>query len=353
MRALFLNRYGARGASTRYRALQYLPMLAARGWSVEWQPLLPDRYLQRLYLHGRRSFLEVCRAYGRRLTYLCKADLRGFDAIYVQYEVFPYCPAWLESALLARARNLVLDYDDAAYVPYDRRLFLRGKIPALMRRARAVIVGNDYLSQYARRYNERVFVVPTVVDLARYSPRQDYECRDERGLVIGWVGTPVTARYLSTLAGVLRRIARERAVVVRCVGTPSGFSIPGVAVENVPWSEATEAEVISTFDVGVMPLAQEPFAQGKCGLKLIQYMACGVPAAGARMGANMEIIRHGADGFLASRDDEYVEIIERLAGDAGLRARIGRAGRARVEERYSLQARAQEFFSVLERAANG
>jgi glycosyltransferase involved in cell wall biosynthesis len=141
--------------------------------------------------------------------------------------------------------------------------------------------------------------------------------------------------------------------VVRCVGTPSGFSIPGVPVESVPWSESTETEIIRTFDIGVMPLGQEPFAEGKCGLKLIQYMACGVPAAGAKLGANAEIIRHGVDGFLASRDEEYLEVIERLAGDAALRARIGRAGRRRVEERYSLQARAQEFCGVLERAANG
>jgi glycosyltransferase involved in cell wall biosynthesis len=353
MRALFLTKYGAQGASTRYRALQYLPLLAARGWNVEWQPLLPDRYLERLYLCGQRSFLEVGRAYVKRLAYLRKADLGSFDAVYVQCEVFPFVPVWLESALLAPAGNLVLDYDDAAFIPYDGRPFLRGKIPALMRRARTVIVGNGYLSQYASRYNERVSVIPTVVDLARYSPRQDYECRDERGLVIGWVGTPVTARYLSTMAGVLRQVARERAVVVRCAGTPAGFSIPGVSVESVPWSEATEAGIIRTFDIGVMPLAQEPFAKGKCGLKLIQYMACGVPAAGAKLGANAEIIRHGVDGFLASRDEEYVEAIERLAGDAALRAHIGRAGRRRVEERYSLQARAQEFCSVLERAANG
>ena len=254
---------------------------------------------------------------------------------------------------LASITFLVRDYDDAAFLPYDRMLFLRGKIASLMRGARTVIVGNDFLSRYASRYSECVSVIPTVVDLTRYNPREDYECRDERGLVIGWVGTPVTARYLSTLAGSLRQVARDRAVVVRCVGTPAGFSIPGVLVESVPWSEATEAGIIRTFDIGVMPLAQEPFAQGKCGLKLIQYMACGVPAIGAKVGANTEIIRHGADGFLASRDEDYVEVIERLAGDAALRAHIGRAGRRRVEERYSLQARAQEFCNVLEGAANG
>ena len=353
MRALFLTRYGAQGATSRYRALQYLPFLAARGWNVEWQPLLPDHYLQRLYLSGRRSFLEVCQAYGKRLAFLWQGDLGSFDAIYVQYEVFPYVPAWLESTLLGPAGNLVLDYDDAAFIPYGVRPFLRGKIPSLMRRARTVIVGNDYLSQYASRYSEHVSVIPTVVDLDRYSPRQNYECRDERGLVIGWVGTPVTARYLSTLAGVFRQAARDHAVVVRCVGTPAGFSIPGVLVETVPWSEATESEIVRTFDIGVMPLAAEPFAEGKCGLKLIQYMACGVPAVGARLGANTEIIRQGVDGFLASRDEEYLGVIERLAGDAAVRARIGRAGRRRVEERYSLQARAQEFCSVLERAANG
>jgi len=206
-----------------------------------------------------------------------------------------------------------------------RRPFLRGKIPSLMRRARTVIVGNDYLSQYASRYSEHVSVIPTVVDLDRYSPRQNYECRDERGLVIGWVGTPVTARYLSTLAGVFRQAARDHAVVVRCVGTPAGFSIPGVLVETVPWSEATESEIVRTFDIGVMRLRRNR-CRGQMRPEVDSVHGLRSARRWRKARGNTEIIRQGVDGFLASRDEEYLAVIERLAGEPALRARIGRAG---------------------------
>jgi glycosyltransferase involved in cell wall biosynthesis len=353
MRALLLTKYDRLGASTRYRILQYLPYLSANGWSFERQPLLSDGYLRQLYLRERRSAIEVCAAYARRLRYLWTAELERFDVVLMQYEALPYIPFWIERPMLAKARNIVLDYDDAVFVPYEGSRLLRHKVAQLMRAAREVIVGNESLRRYAARHSRRVSLIPTVVDLNRYQPRAGYECRHPGGVVIGWVGTPITARYLATLSGVFQRLAERHPILVRCVGTPADFRIPGVPVENLAWSEETEAGLIRSFDIGVMPLADERFAHGKCGLKLVQYMACAIPSVGARLGANNEIVQHGVDGMLAGGDQDYVEIIERLIGDRALRERIGRAGRRTVAERYSLQVRAPEFCRVLQRAARG
>jgi|GEM_PF-5900 len=351
MRALFLTKYGLKGASSRYRALQFFPHLAARGWDIEWQPLFPDSYLETLYRTGQRRLSTVAGAYLRRLAFLLHADLRCFEVVFLQAEVFRWLPYACEAPLLAGCRNLVIDFDDAAFIPYAGRPLLEDKFEKLVRGARGVIAGNEYLREWASRFNANVTLIPTVVDVSRYRVKEDYEARDPKGFVFGWVGTPITARYLATLSGTLRRLSAQRRILVRAVGTAPGFSIPGVAVENLPWSEENEADLIRTFDAGVMPLAAEDFALGKCGLKLIQYMAAGVPAVGSRAGANGAILRDGIDGFLASSDDEYCTVLSRLIEDRAVRESVGRAGRRTVEERYSLERAAGEFCAVFERLA--
>jgi glycosyltransferase involved in cell wall biosynthesis len=137
--------------------------------------------------------------------------------------------------------------------------------------------------------------------------------------------------------------------VMRCVGAAPSFTLPGVRTEVLPWSEQNESDLIRTFDLGVMPLADDSFSRGKCGLKLIQYMASGVPSIGERLGANTDIISDGVNGFLASGEEEYVRKVDLLLSSLDLRERLGRNGRSTVERSYSLQVRSRDFCEVFER----
>lgn len=351
MKALFLTRYDRLGASTRYRTLQYLPYLESKGWEVQLRPLFSDRYLKQLYSTGTRSPVEVLKSMSDRCAYLLSFDVRAFDVIYIQYDLFPYVPYFLESLLLGRGARIVLDYDDAMFVSYQTSRLLKNKIGNLMGIASEVIVGNEFLRSYAAKYTQCISVIPTVIDLTTYNEKEDYEIPSPRPIVIGWVGTPVTARYLAFLAPVLQQLARKHSIVLRCVGTSGDFAIPGVAVENLPWDETTEAAIIKGFDIGVMPLVHEPFAMGKCAFKLIQYMGCGVPSVGADLGANAEVIEDGVNGFLAELPEQYLQALEQLIANGPLRERVGRAGRKTVEQRYSLSVTASRFQDVLERVA--
>jgi len=347
-RALFLVRHPESSASTRVRLLQYVPHLEANGWSIDAESFYPDQALRRLYETGKRSILEFSRCAMRRAELLINGRCSKYNVVVTQRDVFPWVPFEVERLLCKGYPRFVMDLDDAVYEQYSGPL-LRNKYPSVVARMAEVNVGSRRLADYAIRFNDRVNIIPSVVDTERYSVKPDYEARDR--LVVGWIGTPVTVRYLSSAAGALRRASTEIPFVLRCVGAPLKFSLPALQVESVPWTLQSEPDVLRTFDVGIMPLINEPFAHGKCGYKLIQYMAAGVPALGTAIGANSDIISDGVDGFLASSDAEFSDKLVALLKSEALRRRIGGAGRQTVEACFSLKSQQGRVLDSLERAA--
>jgi glycosyltransferase involved in cell wall biosynthesis len=198
-----------------------------------------------------------------------------------------------------------------------------------------VLAGNEHLAGYARAYNSAVTVLPTCVDTSVFVPRSTPPAPGAP-LVLGWIGTPTTATYLESLGPVLARVAERHQFVLRVSGSGEPVEMPRVTVVNEPWSLEREVELFNTCDIGLYPLRDDEWERGKCGFKAIQFMACGLPVVAAAVGVNCEIIQDGVNGFLASTDQEWVEKIERLLGDAGLRRRLGEAGRKTIEARYSL-----------------
>src|SRR5713101_1467411 len=192
MRILILPRYTARGASSRYRFWQYVPGLRRAGHEVEIKPLLEDGYLNELYSRGRRSWRWLAAGYAAR--FLDALGAGRYDAVLCEHEVFPFLPAVAELFVSKLNARFILDYDDAAHCKYDGWPVLRGKIARLMRVAERVVVGNNNLADYARRFTPRVSVIPTVVDLAAYPNRQ--EAAPPGTIRIAWIGTPMTAAYL-------------------------------------------------------------------------------------------------------------------------------------------------------------
>jgi glycosyltransferase involved in cell wall biosynthesis len=165
--------------------------------------------------------------------------------------------------------------------------------------------------------------------------------------VIGWIGSPTTASYIRGLAGVLRRVRERHPFVLRVSGADVPLIIPGVEIENRPWSLADEVALFNTCDVGVYPLADDEWSKGKCGFKAIEFMACGVPVIAAAVGVNRTIVQDGVNGFLAASEDEWVEKLSRLLAEPELRRRFAVAGRRTIEEGYSLRVNAPTLAATL------
>lgn len=353
MKVLLFGRYSRRGASTRLRFLQYLPYLHASGIEVTVVPLLDDAYLTALYSGEGRSLRQLTGAYLCRLVDLIAA--RPYDLLWIEKELFPWWPAVFERLLGVFGKRYVVDYDDAVFHQYDRhpskyvRSAMGRKIDAVMKRAVLVVAGNDYLAARARAAGApRVEVLPTVVDLDRYpAPVPPTNGPTFR---VGWVGTPMTASYLELVRGPLASLRALGADIV-AVGAPPN-PLPQIEVDVRPWTEHSEVSEIQRFDVGIMPLPDEPWERGKCGYKLIQYMACSRPVIASPVGANLDIVQHGVNGFLARTDSEWRLALEALSADRQLCARMGAAGRRSVEQRYCLAVGAPRMRELLQSVAD-
>jgi glycosyltransferase involved in cell wall biosynthesis len=353
MKVLHLSRYGRQGASSRYRTIQYLTHLRSDGFDVTSMPLLDDDYLARRYNRSVVAGQRVARAYLQRCWAMLRA--RRFDLVWLEKELLPWLPHWGE-ALMARAGvPVVVDYDDATFHRYDShprrvvRAFLGNKIDRVMCQATVVIAGNEYLAERARAAGaRRVEILPTVIDLARY-PRVAPPHNDR--FTIGWIGTPVTAKYLDIVRPALRATIADGPT--RCVAIGAGDLDWGdVPVEVVPWSEAGEVRALQALDVGIMPLPDSPWEWGKCGFKLVQYMAAARPVIASPIGVNREIVREGVNGFLATNSDEWVHAFNTLRRDPALRQTLGEAGRALVEEAYHVDVTAPRLARILRSAVD-
>lgn len=382
-RVLALTRYDRAGASSRVRVYQYLPWLERRGLDVTVAPLFDSTYLERLYQGRPTAWMDVVKAYARRIRLL--AARPQFDVLWIEYELLPWLPWFIERAFLPPRTRFLVEFDDAVFHRYDLgrpavRALLGRKLDRLMAKAWCVVAGNAYLAERAHRAGaRRVDIVPSVVDLDEYPApsgdsvdgavaasstqpsravdvaSSDKTFRDSatasEPFTVGWLGSPSTTRYVQSLAPVFERLAQSGPLKVVVVGA-SPVTMPGVHLEQKTWSKVTEAQDISMFDVGVMPLDETPWERGKCGFKLIQYMACGRPVVASPVGVNVELAIPSVTGALASTADEWVRSLETLRADATLRSRLGSAGRALVERRYSLQVTAPVMANLLHEAAS-
>jgi glycosyltransferase involved in cell wall biosynthesis len=343
VKVLLLTRYARLGASSRLRALQYLPYFRSLGWQVDPVPFFSNTYLEKLYA-GKSTRKEVLQAYWGRIKALVGAG--QYDLVWVEKEILPFFPAIAERFLKVRGIPYMVDYDDALFHKYDQhrlwpiRAVLGHKIDTVMHHASLVVAGNEYLAQRAENAGaKRVEIVPTVVDLARYPAANDQPDNPDKPLVVGWIGTPKTSRYLYPLKSVFESLQSQFNVRFVAVGATRA-SLGDLPVEPWKWSEDTEVDSIRKFDIGIMPLEDSPWERGKCGYKLIQYMACGLPVVGSPVGVNTEIVEPGVNGFLATDGDQWSESLALLLDESEHRVQMGNNGRKKIESTYCLQVQA-------------
>lgn len=337
-RGLVFSKYSTLAASTRQRFVQATPYLEQAGVSVDIHPLFDNDYLTRMFSGQRRSAASVTRAYIKRIADVLGS--RSHDFLWVHCELFPYLPGFMERLIGVSGKPIVYDYDDAIFHQYDQhrkpyvRKLLGEKLAPMLRRTDVAFCGNAYLRAYADRYCAHTELIPTTVDIDVYTPRGHGAAGAP--VTVGWIGSPSTWRYCEALTCVLERYATAPTGAVLIVGAQNSARRTSL-FEFRDWSQDNEIADIQCMDIGIMPVPDEPWARGKCGYKLIQYMACGIPVVASPVGVNCQIVQHGVNGFLASTDEEWHRALEKLAGDAELRARMGRAGRANVEAHYSIQ----------------
>ena len=340
MRVLFLVQYPQQAPSPRYRVYQLVPWLENAGVECDVEPLIAESDYAAARSPGRYPGKVRMLAAGlaRRVSALLNA--RKYDLVYVLKGAFPYGPPVIEQLLRARNIPVIFDFDDAIHIhkksvshrfldclKSTRRV---GQVAALANR---VVVPNEYLASFARDFNSSVTVVPEAEDTERLIPRKPHENGPQ--IVIGWVGSSSTAKYLKLIEEALRTVCdRFPNVTLRVIG--GRFESKGVRTEHVDWKFDCEVQQFHDLDIGIMPLPLEEWSKGKSGCKLRQYMAAGVPGVGTAIGYNLELVDHGRTGFLAATQDEWGEHLTTLIEDAELRNTIAAAARLDVEQRFAI-----------------
>jgi glycosyltransferase involved in cell wall biosynthesis len=329
-------------------------LLSQRGVEITYAPFESDELHKVLYQPGkmRRKISLVTRRFRERLSLMNSA--KQYDVCYLFREAALLGPPLIERLLRRKGIPIVFDFDDAIFVSYRSPsngylsyLKFANKTKTICALASHVMVGNPYLAEYARQFNEHVTVVPTTIDTEKYQVR-DRAASDVP--IIGWTGSFSTVQHLDTLRGALQKLARRERFRLRVIGTPE-YHLEGVDVEAMPWRSETEIQDLEPVDIGIMPLPDDAWSKGKCGLKALQFMALGIPVVCSPVGVNTVIIQNAKNGFIAGREDEWVESLTQLLRSAALRGTIGMAGRVTVEQTYSATTQAPRVFEIFQSSA--
>jgi len=330
MKALFLVQ-SLTGAGSRYRVLQYLPYLKAQGVDA--------------------TALEMPK--GTRARWSAFKSLGEYDVVLVQKRLLG--PLTLRQ-LRRQARRLVYDLDDAVMFRDSTRgatkSWTRGRrFAAMAKAADLVIAGNDYLAELAREHARQVVVIPTAVDVSAYPTKRERPAGGQ--VTLGWIGGGSTLPYLEQISPALEALGERHANVRLKIVCNRFLDLRRMPVEKKVWRLEDEVPDLQSFDIGVMPLADDAWTRGKCGFKILQYGASFVPTVCSPVGANCQIVTDGVSGYWARTTDEWVDRLERLIGNLALRDTFGRAGRARVEAEYSTAVNGPRLLAALARVARG
>jgi glycosyltransferase involved in cell wall biosynthesis len=318
----------------RYRMAAFSSHFQRAGHSLTIQ-VLPRRWWSRLWL---------------------SRSLRGANVI-LQRRLLP---AW-EVALLRRTvKHLLFDFDDAvflrdSYSPrgHDHPGRLR-RFRATVQACDAVIAGNAFLADHAARWTlpDSVHVIPTCVHPGLYEPRSPNQ-ENARPPQLVWIGSSSTLKGLQAITPLLEEIGKQVPGLQLKIICDRFIRLQNMPVVECPWKQATEAPDIGSGDIGISWVPDDPWSRGKCGLKVLQYMAAGLPVVANPVGVHPEMIRPGENGYLATSPNQWVDAIRRLASDASLRQKMGQLGRHRLENEYSVEAGGQRWLGVLDRFQRG
>jgi glycosyltransferase involved in cell wall biosynthesis len=341
-----------RSPSQRYRFEQYLMFLSSQGFEFTWSPLLNEKD-DRIFYSAGNFFKKVGILFKSVFTRL--KDVRryaAFDIIFIQRETTFLGTSYFEKKAMQSGKKVVFDFDDAIWLadtsPGNKKWeWVKNplKFNKNVSYATLVIAGNRYLAEKANVFNKNVMVIPTTIDTSIHVPMP--EKRNKEILCIGWSGSASTIKHFESLIPVLLKlkVLFYNKIYFKVYGD-GNYQNNALNLKGIAWGADTEVEVLNSFDIGIMPLPQDEWTNGKCGLKALSYMACEVPVVASAVGVNTEIIRHTQNGFLAATENEWLFAFQQLIQSKELRETTGKEGRKTVVADYSVESQKLNYLKA-------
>lgn len=341
-----------RSPSQRYRFEQYLNYFKSEGFDWELSEIITEKD-DKIFYHPGNYFKKAWILF--KSIFIRLKDLRrakNFDVVFIQREALLLGSSYFEKQFFKK-NKVVFDFDDSIWLldtsPENKKFeFLKNpdKTKINIKHAHCVIAGNSFLANYAKQFNQNTVVIPTTIDSDFHIPKP--ELRNKEKIVIGWSGSISTIKHFEMAIPALKEIQNKYPdkIEIHVIGQGS-YTHPEINVISKNWSATTEVDDLNSFDIGIMPLPDDEWVKGKCGLKGLSYMACGVATIMSHVGVNSEIIEHGKNGFLATSQQEWVNYLSKLIENSDLRHEMGQSGRETVVKNYSVNANKVKYLEVL------
>ncbi len=326
MRLIFLTHSSDQGH--RFRVEQYFPYLREHGVDPKWQPLSGS--------------------WSERLTRY--RQLPSFDVVCIQRRLLPPLEFyWIRR----KSRKILFDLDDAIMYrssssPHPHSLSRRVKFRWMVRGSDRVTVGNQFLKEEVLRVDpgKKIVIIPTCIDTDLYPQKKKIFHGEE--IILGWIGTKGNLRYLKKLEPVFEMLRRKFSHVRLKIVSNDFYDSLHLPTIKKAWRLEDENEDLISFDIGLMPLHDDLWSKGKCGLKIIQYLSVGIPVVCTPVGINSDIVKDGENGFWATHPQTWVDRLSTLIQNPDLRNQMGLKGIETVEKGYSLKVTSEKFFQVLQ-----
>lgn len=347
---VFFTKYTSKGPSSRYRTYQY-KFFFDEHFETEYLPFFDDNYIDKIFSNKKVSTLQLIKFSIKRIVQILNL-IGSKDLIVIEYELIPYFPAVFEYLFKISGVKYVLDFDDAIFHNYDNSknklvTFLLGsKINIISKNAAHIITGSPYLTQFLTQFNENITEIPTSVDVEKYSKNKEHIKNDK--VVIGWLGSTTTSKNLLFLTSVINSLKKTfPEIVFRFCGFNDLLlkHFNSENVEFIKWSELNEIKFLNEIDIGIMPLEDNLFNRGKCGFKLIQYMAMGKPTISSPLETNIKINRNNKNLF-ATTPHEWHDALQSMIIDYEKYRDIGLANIDIIKKHYSVEVNSKVYIKL-------
>lgn len=348
-----------RAPGQRFRFEQYIDYLNQNGFQCDISFLLSEKDDKILYKEQRyfEKSLVAVKCFGKRITDLSRAS--HYDIIFIYREAFMLGTTFFEKRFKKSGAKIVFDFDDAIWlhdISEANKKFSWMKRPEktadIVALADMVFAGNSYLAEFASFYNHNIKLVPTTIDTNEYCVSTSAQIDNER-ICIGWSGSITTIKHFEYALPILEKLKTkyQNKICFKVIGDAS-YVNQSLGIQGKAWSKENEINDLREFDIGIMPLPNDEWAKGKCGLKGLQYMALEIPTIMSPVGVNKEIIRDGENGFLAESTDEWINKLSLLLESKELRNRLGKNGRQTVVEKYSVESLKEKYLQYFNEVIN-